>query len=179
MTDTTILPNVPAYVQLDRNHGGHYNRGISDKDRMHLTSDFFSTALRDLDVAVERTGRSTELAVEKLGAANQLAVEKTAAATQLASKLDFANTQNLLISGFKDGRYDAAVNTAAVQATLAECCCEIKELVREDGGKTRELIQAIDSARLAGQLTDAKNEITFLRLSASQGNGNGNGNGNN
>lgn len=188
MNDTTILPNVPAYVQIDRGHGhghGGYNRGVSEKDRLHLDSDFLGAAIRDLDVAIERTGRSAELATEKIGAAGVLASEKHAAAIQLSTRLDFSNTQNLLISGFKDGRYDAAVNTAAIQTSaaenackiqtqLAECCCEIKELVRAEAGVTRELVRSIDADRLADKLSDAKAEIQFLKLSAGNGNGNGN-----
>lgn len=181
MTDTTILPNVPAYVQLDNNRGYHHNYGISDKDRMHLDSDSLNDALRDtvkdiaaVGVSVEKNGAANQLATEKTAAAGVLATEKNASANQLANRLDFANTQNLLISGFKDGRYDAAVNTAALQAALAECCCEVKELIREDGGKTRDLVAANEAARIRDDLAAAREENLFLRLSAGNGNGNGN-----
>lgn len=183
MTDTTILPTVPAYVQIENgNRHGHY--GLTDKDRMHLTSDALNDALRDTVKDIAAVG----LAVEKIGAAGELATEKVASATQLANALGFTNTQNLLISGFKDGRYDAASNLAAIQqvafenacsikAQLAECCCEIKELVREDGEKTRSLVSTLDNQRLAVNLSDAKAEILALRAEAACAKSTGNGNG--
>lgn len=117
----------------------------------------------------------TDIAVEKNGAANQLATEKTAAAIQLSSSLAFANTQNLLISGFKDGRYDAAVNAAAsalagatntanIQASLASCCCELREKISEDGQKTRDLINSIDSLKNATELAEVKMELALSKI---------------
>jgi len=53
-------------------------------------------------LATEKNGAAGQLATEKTGAASVLAVEKTAAASQLQTQLSFQNTQNLLISGFKD-----------------------------------------------------------------------------
>lgn len=119
----------------------------------------------------------------------------------------FTNTQNLLINGFKDGRFDAATNTAAIQLEAAKnaaasalaqctntasilldstknaaasalaasvntaailaaqekCCCELKELVRADGDKTRDLVQSIDRERASRELVDAKAEIFYLK----------------
>jgi len=185
MTDTTILPNVPAYVQhTDHNEYGYnrYDHGISTKDRLHLSSDALNDALRDtvkdiglVGVAVEKNGAANQLATEKIGAANQLVTEKVGAAHHNASAASFSNTQNMIVSGFKDGRYDAAVNTASIQeraainacdirSQLAECCCELKEVVRNEGDKTRTLISTLDNQRLAGELSDAKNEITLLKL---------------
>ena len=67
MTDTTILPNVPGYVQLsDQNH---HNHGITCKDRLHSNADFANITARSLSVDVERNGRSSELAIEKTAAA--------------------------------------------------------------------------------------------------------------
>lgn len=37
---------------------------------------------------------------------------------------------------------EATKNAAAISKQLAECCCELKELVREDGDKTRALLNA-------------------------------------
>lgn len=189
MSDTTILPTVPAYVQINDGHRGHRDwNGVTDKDRMHLSTDALNAALRDMSqaiaddsgivqVAVERNGRSAELATEKVGAAVNLSVEKTAAGSQLANSLAFSNTQNMLISGFKDGRFDAAnygaaaalaaaVNTAAIQAAIAECCCEQKMITIEQADKTRDLINMLNSQNNAVALVDAKNEILALRLSA-------------
>jgi hypothetical protein len=166
MTDTILTTPAPAYVQINDQNRGYGWHGITDKDRMHLDSDALNDALRTLTGVVNSTA-----------AANELATEKTAAAIQLANALGFTNTQNLLVSGFKDGRYDACENTGKITmqaaqnhalalAQAAECCCEIKELIREDGEKTRGLINSLETTRLATELVDAKNQITLLQLKA-------------
>jgi hypothetical protein len=141
---------------------------------------------RSGELATEKTGAAGQLTTEKVGAAGQLATERTAAAVAQANAQNFANTQNLLISGFKDGRfdaatltasilngqvvgfkdgrYDAAVNAAAIQAALAECCCELRTAVAKEGDETRTLMNAIDGRRADRELVDAKNEAALLKL---------------
>ena len=79
------------------------------------------------------------------------------ASTQ-AEKLAAANILATTI-GFKDGLIDSsknaaavalqnAINQAATLAAIAECCCETKELIREQNGQTRDLINANEQARL-------------------------------
>jgi hypothetical protein len=140
----------------------------------------------DTQVSVVAQGQAGQLATEKIGAAAVLDTEKVGAANQLANSLAFSNTQNQLITGFKDGRFDAATltasilqsqvggfkdallfaaqNTAAIQSALAECCCEIQRLVISDGDKTRDRMDAIDARNRAVDLVDAKNEVTLLKL---------------
>jgi len=175
MTETIMTTPAPAYVQIAGSHGHHY--GITDKDRLALNSDFTNNSFYHLGAAVNSTAAATQIAVEKTGAANELSTEKVAAALGLANALGFTNTQNLLVNGFKDGRYDACQNTAAIQQVaafnaaaiqrdLAECCCEIRAAILEDGGKTRDLISSINASNLAIQLVDAKNEILALQAKA-------------
>jgi hypothetical protein len=145
-----------------------------------------------INLAVEKTAAAGQLSVEKTAAASQLTMEKNSAAGQLVSSVGFANTQNMMISGFKDGRYDASQNTASVQqyaavnatatglafkdaailalqnkadsdAKAAECCCEIKTLVISDGEKTRSLISSIDRERLRDSLASREAEIIYLK----------------
>lgn len=104
-------------------------------------------AVHDNEVAIEKTAQATEIAVEKTGAAAILAVEKTAAAGQLF----------------------AAQNTADIRRDLAECCCEIKELVREEGTRTRELVNSLELSRVRDALADAKNELLAVRLGGGGG----------
>lgn len=108
-----------------------------------------------LGVAIEKTAASTNLAIEKTAAATNLAIEKTAAAGMLLA------VQNAGASALT-----AAQNHALALAQAAECCCEIKELVRADGEKTRDLVSSINAANLATQLVDAKQTILALRLGA-------------
>jgi hypothetical protein len=49
-----------------------------------------------------------------MGSASILATERVAAAGAAADAINVSNTQNLLISGFKDGRFDAATLTASI-----------------------------------------------------------------
>jgi len=81
--------------------------------------------------------------------------------------------ENLLIAGFKDGRYDAATNTAAlqltaatntaaIQAALCECCCEIREKISADGEKTRGLINEV--SRLESVRRELKQEAEIMYL---------------
>lgn len=100
-----------------------------------------------------------------------------------------AALQSHLTVGFKDGVIEAekiaaaaqlamATNTAALQATaaanaaaaamqLAECCCEIKGLVKDTAQKTEDLVRDLDKERIRDQLQHAREELTALRLRAS------------
>jgi hypothetical protein len=53
-------------------------------------------------------------------------------------------------------------NTAALQAALAECCCEQKELVIERTGHTDALIRALDEGRVKEELLAARFKILAL-----------------
>lgn len=176
MTDTILTTPAPAYVQIAGNNH-HGNHGLSDKDRMALNSDFFNNSFYHLGHTVNSTAATTQIAVEKTGAANELATEKVGAANNLANALGFTNTQNILINGFKDSRYDvcqstaqiqqlAAFNAAALAKSLEECCCEIKRIVLEEAGKTRDLVSSVNADNLAIQLVDAKNAILALQSKA-------------
>lgn len=129
--------------------------------------------------------KALSVEIGKLGHANELATERTGAFLQRSLGLEFTDVKNLLISGFKDNRYDSAVNTAAlqkeivvtsaasalaaatntaaIQAALAACCCELKERVRDDGERTRDLMN--DQARLEAVRRENKleQEIFYLK----------------
>lgn len=113
-----------------------------------------------------RQGQALQTTVEKTAAAVNLAVEKTAAAGILeASK----NSAAALLDSSKNAAaaaLAAATNTASILAKQEDCCCELKELIREDGQKTRDLINSIQSTNLAVQLSDAKAEILALKIKA-------------
>jgi len=48
----------------------------------------------------------------------------------------------------------------ALAAQLANCCCEMKQVVKEDGNATRALINDLNVQSLQAQLTDAKVQIS-------------------
>jgi len=165
--DSVALPGnavSPGVVVTDSNHkndgygygyGGYnqYDRGLSGKDAAFINELATLETLRDLTSEVHQNAKSTDVAVERNGRSAELATEKTAAAVNVA-----------LVQGFKDSRYDAAVNTAAVQAAIAACCCEVKELVRAQAADTQLLIRTIESDRVRDQLATANSEITMLKL---------------
>lgn len=76
----------------------------------------------------------------------------------------FKDTQILSLSGFKDAQLFAAQNAAKISAELAECCCEVKELVRAEGTSTRELIQSTETQRLRDALAAANQELLTIRI---------------
>lgn len=114
-------------------------------------------------VAIERTSAANQLATNVAGqqvqnlalsqfnllqvqaqtfqAATNLAIEKTAAAAILQSVKDAAAAQLY-----------AAQNHAAALAKAEECCCATKELIREENGKTRDLIQQNERERLQARI---------------------------
>lgn len=79
---------------------------------------------------------------EKIAAAAQLEAQKNAAAAQL----------------------EAQKNAASIAAQLAECCCELKELIRCEGQKTRELINEQEVDRLRERASKAENQLALLQL---------------
>jgi len=104
---------------------------------------------RAAELAVEKTGAATMLGIqvaagalgvqnEKTSAASLLAVEKTAAATLLAISVSNAATNLAIEKVAAAAELSAERNRNAITMQLAECCCELKELVRAEGGATRE-----------------------------------------
>jgi hypothetical protein len=80
---------------------------------------------------------------------------------------NFNNLQGSLTTSTNQIISNQAANAAAVAAgfcTLsreaAECCCETKQLIRDDGAATRALINDLNVQSLQAQLTDAKVQIS-------------------
>lgn len=76
----------------------------------------------------------TNVNIEKTAAATNLAIERTAAAAALAH----------------------CQNAAALQAAIAACCCDVKELIRAEADKTRETVRDIELHRTQTELADLK-----------------------
>jgi hypothetical protein len=92
-------------------------------------------------VEASKNAAAAQLEAAKNFAATQVEASKNAAATALA----FCENTDKIMS-------QAAANAAAISAQLAECCCQLKELIREDGDKTRSLINDLEVQRLRAQL---------------------------
>lgn len=147
---------------------GHHSELVGTIDRAEQTRDIMSgnrfeseqlrDAIADNAVAIEKIGAAGQITAEKIGAANQLAVEKVGAANTLAMHQLSSNLQ-----------LQACNNFAEVLKQVAGCCCEVKELIHEDGQKTRDLVNSIERDRNAVALVDAKQELLLAKLSRGNG----------
>jgi hypothetical protein len=155
----------------DNGHNDRFASVIEANERtrdvlqsLRFESKHISDSIAANGVAIEKIGAATELATEKTASATQLSIEKTAAAQQLATEKTAAATQlsiekvaaaqmlatekvaaaQILATEKTSaaGILLAVQNQAAALAQAAECCCEVKSLVREEAGKTRDLINA-------------------------------------
>lgn len=84
----------------------------------------------------------------------QLQAQTFSAAAQLEA---VRNTNALSVQADKNSaaiQLQATVNASAALAAMAECCCELKELIRGDGQATRDLINAQE----VGNLRDRANK---------------------
>lgn len=110
-------------------------------------------------VAIERTSAAGQLATNVAGQQvqnlalsqfNLLSVQAqtNVAATNLAIQVASSAALVEAVKNAGAAALTAATNTAAIQAAIAACCCEQKELTREEAGKTRDLINQNERERL-------------------------------
>jgi len=129
-----------------------------------------------LDVQAEKNAAAITVQAEKHAGAFEVQAEKLAAAS-LVNSLTLNSATNVLVQTKADAAtLFAAQNAAAIAAQVAQCCCALKETVRDDGDKTRgaiddleERINDINDLRNAVDLVDAKNEITLLKTKLPSG----------
>lgn len=103
---------------------------------------------------------------EKLSAAQALATNSVGSLVNLASK-------DIQIAGLKT-QLETDAKLCALQAQIAECCCEIKQAVKADGDETRALINGNTVDALRAQLADAKDAARDAALTAALAGGPGN-----
>ncbi len=96
--------------------------------------------------------------------------------------LEFKNTQNIMyqlaaaaektacqnqmqtLLQFKDQAMLSERLAAQASKELAECCCEIRQLVTSDGQRTREALAAQELDRLRERASKAEQQVTLLQL---------------
>lgn len=157
---TEMVTGTPSIVGFTDGHRDHGNRGWATKDTLFASTVDAGERTRDVlhgirdegsrvvsavvanGVAIERNGRSAELATEKTAAAAMIDSAKNAAALNLAIEKTSAASILESVKNASAAQLFAAQNHAAALAQAAECCCEIKELIRTEGGQTRDLINA-------------------------------------
>jgi hypothetical protein len=127
MTDIVTDPG-KSIVTSGNNNNQHY--GLEGKDVSYLNANFNAQSDRHMIDVVLSGAKSGELATEKTAAATSLAVEKIAAAAAL----------------------QAAFNTAAVQAGIAEGFCSVKALILE-----------VEARGVRDQLAQVRDELVALK----------------
>jgi len=156
--------------QVGRNAVEIKNADLSNATRFLILEKELCNIRESLGTAIERNGRSTELAVEKTAAATQLslcsgfkdtalAVQTTAAAGLLEATKNAAAAALAAATNAAAAALTACTNTAAIQAAIAECCCEQKELIKSEANATRDLINSLNTQTLQRELSDAKSQI--------------------
>lgn len=143
-------PGQALITSEHRNHD-HQNHGHHDPEfdmRNGVIRDAYKATVRgierqqkdssDLGQLVAASQRETIVALK----------ESLATQYQIEGRMSVQaekNTAQLGVQAEKLGAaqiLEATKNAAAISKQLAECCCELKELVREDGDKTRALLNA-------------------------------------
>lgn len=160
------------------NTGNHDLEHTSERVRGHLTGleRAFSEQAREVGIAVEKTGAANQLTTEKVAAAALLnsnlstaqlnvQAERIGATTNLAIERSFSATNIAVEKNHAASQLLSVQNAAALAASIAACCCELKEKIGADGEKTRTLVSTQHNADLAIQLADCKNEILALQAS--------------
>ena len=132
------------------------------RDHADISRDVQQTT-HQVEESVEDNAMAISIAIEKIGAANELATEKTGAANILA--IAGVQLEMAKIAGI--AALTAANNTAAIQASIAECCCSTKSLIIEKSSATDALIRQLDADNAKQQLQDAKNELLAIKYSNS------------
>lgn len=157
-TDTVLLPPSASNAGFYAHDGGGHDNGNTLLADLHNNSAIwnsgaFNTAAMDrfgyaILNAVEHNGRDNIVETTRQALATQIAIEKIGAAQALA-----------ICNSTRELQLQAAQNTAALQAALAECCCELKQ----GQAATNALIREVESNRIRDELSDAKSELAFLR----------------
>lgn len=94
----------------------------------------------------------------------ELSQAKDTAAIQLEAAKNFGALQLQASQNKCAIELDAAKHAAILAAQLAECCCEQKELTRQQAGETRDLINANEKERLKDERDKFREELIALRV---------------
>ena len=122
------------------------------------------------------TAAQNQAALQNLNSFNQLntnvlqgfnSVTASDAQTQLQNLNSFNNQTTTMLQGFNSAAMQIQNSTnqiiaqgTANAAAMANCCCEIKEKIGNDGDLTRQLINDLNVQNLRDQLSAANNQVS-------------------
>lgn len=92
----------------------------------------------------------------------QSGVDRNAAQIINAQNQGFAGLNTAIVQN----GYESRLATAAASAQQAQCCCDLKGLIRDEGCATRALITQTQVDALRDQLCQARSENSLLRMQA-------------
>ena len=92
----------------------------------------------------------------------QAGADRNAARIINAQNQGFAGLNTAIIQN----GYEARLATSAAAAQQAQCCCDLKSLIRDEGCATRALITQNENQNLRDRLCQRDNEILMLKLKA-------------
>lgn len=116
------------------------------------------------DIARESTVNSQFTQRDIAGVNANVSGTKYDLATQImenryVNQLAECETQKEILLGNSNLQKDILLGNANINSEQFKCCCEIKNAIRDDGEKTRALIQSIDRDRLVYELNQANTAV--------------------
>jgi hypothetical protein len=164
MEVTSIPADKPFVIDTDRNYGGRYHdhghsrdndwpERTAERSKNEFNARFFADSINSGNqFAAAQTavaGVSKDVAV--LSRDVVISEGRTAVAIQTVN----ANV-GLLSKDLQISEKNLLLEMSKLAAQQAECCCELKELVREQNAQTRELIQSNKILELENRLRGLK-----------------------
>ena len=125
--------------------------GDGTRDAVKATADLGGRLASDIGAAREAAALQAKNISEQLGD-----VRSDIRGDIKDTLIQLANNHGQLLMQHCDTRALVAASEARLQAKLAECCCELRDLIRVDGSETRALINA-------NRMADLQAENTALR----------------
>jgi len=156
-TRTSVERNASEIRQNVSDGNAEMRRDIADAQSvLHSTLEARTTELR---MNMTQNFAQTLLEVER---AKFLVTEAKCALERQASD----NLNQIQLEAARNVaavQLDAERNKASIMKQMEECCCEVKETVREEGGRTRALIEKNEVDRLRESLEQARRETDYHR----------------
>ena len=173
------VPATSVEIGSKSGHHGWHERGWNEQMAVGFTASALASANTDLEsqenfgsVSKQVSDAATATVVgfkDQAATSYQIEGRSLLEAAKNANAVAVQNTNNFNLVQIEAVKNAAAAaleatknaaaaylqgsqSTAAILAAQAECCCELKELIREDGDKTRALINDNEIQRLRSQL---------------------------
>ena len=142
--------------------GGWGNNGFNNV----ATTDYVSSEFtqRDINSGFQNTNNLISDGFQST-AANICGLKSDVLENRYAAQLSACNTQRDILQQTNELNTNLLTTALQNQAKMDDCCCSIKNAIREDGEATRALITSNTIQDLRDRLQDAQNTITSTAVS--------------